>query len=52
MTKKPRDFQLEMLLPISGKDTVSISKKTRTVSYTKVVESLRRKGLTRALPKK
>jgi hypothetical protein len=56
MSNRPSSTQIEMLLPISGKraDTASttIVKKTRTLSYEKIVDSLRKKGLTKTAVKK
>jgi hypothetical protein len=43
-----------MLLPISGKRTehAAALKKSRTLSYDKIVDSLRKKGLTKTAAKK
>lgn len=55
MAKKNSGTQMEMLLPISGKSTSHSSlpnKLPRTLTYEKVIESLRKKGLTKAVGKK
>jgi hypothetical protein len=56
MSKKPNGTQIEMLLPIYGKiaDSVpaTVVKKTRPLSYEKIVASLRKKGLTKTAVKK
>lgn len=54
MSKRPRDKQIEMLLPITTKTAAALptSKPIRTLSYDKVVDSLRKKGLTRPATKK
>ena len=54
MSKRPSGTQIEMLLPISGKrtETSAIVKKSRTLSYDKIVDSLRKKGLTKTSAKK
>jgi len=55
MSKKTRGTQIEMLLPIPGKrdnDSTPAKKPVRSLSYSKVVESLRKKGLTRTVNKK
>jgi predicted GTPase len=52
MAKKISGTQIEMLLPISGKRTIvaTTAKKTsKSLTYEKVVESLRKKGLTKAV---
>jgi hypothetical protein len=58
MAKRSSGGQIEMLLPITGKKTVSAKtvaaktgKPARTVSYENVVEALRKKGLTRKVAK-
>lgn len=55
MSKRPSGTQIEMLLPISGKRSASaatVVKKSRSLSYDKIVDSLRKKGLTRTMAKK
>ncbi len=51
MSKQSRGTQIEMLLPISGKKPETVipvaPKKTRVLTYEKIVESLRKKGLTK-----
>lgn len=52
MPKKLSGKQIEMLLPIAGKRTVvaMVPKKApKSLTYEKVVESLRKKGLTKAV---
>jgi hypothetical protein len=56
MSKRPSGTQIEMLLPISGKRAlpaaVTVVTKKRTLSYDKIVDSLRKKGLTKTVVKK
>lgn len=56
MSKRPSGTQIEMLLPIAGKKAEPASaaavKKARTLSYDKIVDSLRKKGLTKTAAKK
>lgn len=55
MSKKPSGTQIEMLLPILGKRmTVAAEPKKapRSLTYEKVVESLRKKGLTKIVTNK
>ncbi|KAF2990154.1 hypothetical protein OGR47_11440 [Methylocystis sp. MJC1] len=54
MSKRPSSKQIEMLLPISGKkaESAPVVKKTRQLSYQKIVDSLRKKGLTKTAVKK
>lgn len=55
MSKRPSGTQIEMLLPISGRraePAAATIKKTRTLSYDKIVDSLRKKGLTKTVVKK
>lgn len=55
MSKKPSGTQMEMLLPISGKRVTvaaETKKSPRSLTYEKVVESLRKKGLTKVVTNK
>ncbi|MGX9178470.1 hypothetical protein [Mesorhizobium sp. BHbdii] len=56
MSKKPSGTQIEMLLPISGKRArpaaANVGREIRTLSYDKIVDSLRKKGLTKTVVKK
>jgi hypothetical protein len=55
MAKRTSGKQIEMLLPIRGSHSIkSPSEKgpAKTVSYEKIVESLRKKGLTKSVVKK
>ncbi len=56
MAKKPSGTQIEMLLPIAGKRMIAAisqaKKEPRAITYQKVVESLRKKGLTKAVGSK
>lgn len=55
MAKKPSGTQMEMLLPIVGKRAIPSAppkKAPRSVSYEKLIESLRKKGLTKAVGNK
>lgn len=55
MAKKPSGKQMEMLLPIVGRrEAIKLvePKAPRSLSYEKVVESLRSKGLTKIAGKK
>lgn len=56
MAKKTSGVQIEMLLPIVSKSStqneVRLMDKPKTLTYEKVMASLRAKGLTRAVTKK
>lgn len=57
MAKPTSGRQLEMLLMIAGKKSESdssvssVKKNVRTLSYDKIVDSLRKKGLTKTVAK-
>lgn len=56
MAKKLSGTQIEMLLPIAGKRMITAvaqaKKEPRAITYQKVVESLRKKGLTKSVGNK
>lgn len=54
MSKLPRNQQIEMLLPISSQRVAALptTKSKPPLSYEKIVDSLRKKGLTRPAVKK
>lgn len=56
MSKRPSGRQIEMLLPITGKKAEALQtteiKQPRALSYEKIVDSLRKKGLMKNASKK